>query len=404
MSLHRTRLLKFVNFFAIGGTERQFVTLAENLDPRRFDLHLACLRRWGPYLDRAERLGVPIAEYPVKSLYLPESFAHRVRFGRYLRRHRIEIVHTYSFYPNVFALAAARLAGVPVVFASIRDVGAYLTESQKRVQRLVCWMADSVIANAEAVRRWLLTDGYPPERVVVIANGIDIPQFSGRARGRLRQELGLSSETPIVGVVSHLRPLKGIEYFLTAAVSVAARFPDARFVLIGDHLQRQNGVVAREGSYRERLQSYTRELGLEGRVIFAGYRDDVPELLADITVSVLPSLSEGLSNTLLESMAAGVPVVATAVGGTPEAIEDGVHGLLVPPGDPEALARGIVRMLDDRRLLRRLGRAARERVAKRFSVDRMVSDTDALYERTLGAKKRASSRSNARDAVGELSA
>ncbi|HKN47018.1 MAG TPA: glycosyltransferase, partial [Candidatus Polarisedimenticolia bacterium] len=164
-----------------------------------------------------------------------------------------------------------------------------------------------------------------------------------------------------------------------AAAIVAARSPSVRFLIVGDRLILKDGAIVGDVERRESLENRARRLGLEGRVVFTGFRLDVPELLAEVAVSVLPSLSEGLPNAVLESMAACVPVVATRVGGVPEAVEDGASGILVPPGDGAALARAIGMLLEKPDLARRLGRAGRERAEGNFSLDRMVRRTQGLY-------------------------
>jgi glycosyltransferase involved in cell wall biosynthesis len=197
----------------------------------------------------------------------------------------------------------------------------------------------------------------------------------------LRRELGIDAHTPLVGVVSRLTRLKGLEHFLEAAAMVRSRVPDIRFVIVGETSPMDRG-------YLGQLQRYAERCGVAQDVIFTGLRRDVPAVLSSLTVSVMPSLNEALSNVVLESMAAGAPTVATRVGGTPEAIVDGVTGLLVPPADSAALADAIVRLLHDRQLAAYLGRAARERIADHFSVKRMVRATEDLYVRLLERKRR----------------
>jgi glycosyltransferase involved in cell wall biosynthesis len=374
----RIRLLKFVTLFAIGGTERQVVAMAKGLDHARFELHLACLRCTGELLKQMDTLEhSPLTEYSINNLFNRRALRERIRFASYLRRHRIEIVHTYSFYPNVFAIAAARLAGTPVVIASIRDMGAYLTPLRLRVQRLMCRLAHRVVVNAEAVREWLIADGYAADRITVIRNGLDLSRFAPRPPGsKFRHELGLPPKAPLVAVISRLSPTKGLEYFLDAAADVAATRADACFLIVGD-------AAESERPYRQALEAHAARLGLARRVVFTGLRLDVPEILSEVAVSVLPSLSEGLSNVLLESMAAQVPVVATRVGGNAEAVEDGVTGLLVPPRDAPALAGAIHRVLDDGQIAVSFGRAGRQRVAERFSMDAAVRETERLYQRLL---------------------
>jgi len=374
----KIRLLKFVTVFAVGGTERQVVMLAEGLDRSRFDVHLACFRRSGELLKQVTV--APVVEYQIQKLYNRRSIRERLRFARYARAHRIQIVHAYSFYANVFAIPAARLAGVPVVVASIRDTGAYVTPMQRRVQRAVCLLADRVVANADAVKDWLVDEGYDERRITVIRNGIDPTPFGKKtAPGKLHYELGLPPSAPLIAVLSRVSPIKGLEYFIDAAAVVATKVPDARFLIVGK-------ADTKDAGYQRRLEAQADRLGLGGRVVFTGLRMDVPELLDDISVSVLPSLSEGLSNVLLESMAAGVPVVATRVGGSPEVVEDGVTGLIVPPRDADGLARAILRLQEDRDLAVRVGRAGRARVVERFSIDEMVRQTEQLYASLLRAR------------------
>jgi glycosyltransferase involved in cell wall biosynthesis len=386
----RVRLLTFTTLFAIGGTERHVASLADGLDHSRFDLEFACHRRSGEFLAQIEARGLAVSEYSVTRLYGPHALAQQLRFARHLRRRRIQIMHSYNFYPNVFAIPAARMARTPVVLASIRDTGAHLTSRQRRVHRLWCRLADHVLVNAEAVREWLTAEGYDPSRISVIRNGLDLSRFTpGGDASSLRRELGLPDGVPLIAMLSRLSRLKGVEDFLDAAATVAARFKEARFLIIG-------GNINPDGSgYQRELEDRAARLGLQQRVLFTGFRLDVPRLLSAVTASVLPSLSEGLSNTILESMAAGAPVVATRVGGSAEALEDGVDGLLVPPRDPVALSRAITWVLEHPEAARELGRRARARVAEEFSLQRMIRETECLYARLLErpARRRTMARS-----------
>jgi glycosyltransferase involved in cell wall biosynthesis len=380
MQPSRIKLLKFISRLGIAGTERQFMNLGRSLDPGRFELHFACFQRWGQFLDEVAALRIPLAEYNIKSLYHPKILKEQMRFAGYLKRHRIHIVHAYGFYPNVFTIPAAWLAGAPVIVASIRDTGGYETPTKSLVQKFVCRLADHIVVNAEAIRQGLLAEGYDPEKVTVIRNGIDLSLFTTTTRGNgLREQLGLPQRAPLIAVLARLHPFKGIEHFLEAAAIVAGRFQDARFLIVGEGQIIVNGQVE-DSAYKRELERHALRLGLGGRVVFTGFRLDVPELLSEVAVSVLPCVSsEGLSNSLLESMAAGVPVVATRVGGNPEVVEEGVTGLLVPPRDPQALASGICRLLENPELGSRFGRAGRQRVTQHFSLERMVRETETLY-------------------------
>lgn len=397
------RLLKFLTVFGFGGTERQVVNLTRMLDRSRFEPRFACMKKWGQFLDDIEQQRIPISEYRIRSLYKPGTIRQQLRLAADMRRHRIQIAHSYNFYANVFAVPAARFAGVPVVIASIRDTGMGVTPAKMRVHKLACRLADCVLVNAEAIRHWLIEQGYRPEKIAVIRNGIDLSRFAQPRDGAgLRRELGIPEAAPLVMMLARLDPQKGIETFLDAAAAVSRRHHDARFLVVGDVFTaaRRDGVLQRDDTYRQRLTQHAARLGLGERVLFTGYRSDVPELLSQAVVSVLPSHSgEGLPNALMESMAAGVPIVATRVGGSPEVVgEGGEAGLLVSPRDPGALAQAIGAVLDDRELARRLGQAARRRVTEHFSLGRMVRETEDLYM-TLLEKARRGKRGGHRETV-----
>jgi glycosyltransferase involved in cell wall biosynthesis len=382
----RIRLLKIVPTLRYGGTERQFMTLSASLDPARFRVELACLRPGGGFAADAVRHGLPVDIFNIGPFHSARTLALQTRLARDVVRRRIDVVHAYNFYGNVFAVPPARLAGAPVVIASIRDCGPYLSAMQRRVQRLVCRAATCIVVNAGAVRDWLVADGYEPDRIVVIPNGVDLEPFLAPVDpAGVRQALGLEADAPLVTVVSRVTRLKGLENFIGAAATLAERHPRARFLVAGE-------PGPGDHAYLESLQRLANLLGVGDRVIFAGLRRDVPALLAASTVAVMPSLNEALSNALLESMAAGAPTVATRVGGTPEAIVDGRNGVLVPPGDVAALASAIGRLLDAPDMAAALGRAARRTVEQRYSLQTMVGATEQLYIdllRQRGARKQA---------------
>jgi L-malate glycosyltransferase len=367
-------VLEFLTSFNIGGTERQVLDFVRGVDADRFAVHVGCFRSGGELRGEIDPLRTPVTEYGIASLPSLRTLWQQGRLTRYVRRHRLRIVHSYGYYANVFAVPAGRLAGAAVV-ASVRETGEHLTPRQRKVQKWICGRADHVLVNAEAVRRVLLDQGCDAARVSVIRNGVDLSRF--RARGpssALRGSLGLPASAPLVTMVARLHPLKGIECFLEAAALLARRFTDARFLVVGD---------AVPVTYRHRLQAAAAERGLGDRVVFAGFRGDVPQLLAETCVFALPSLSEGLSNAVLEAMAAAVPVVATSVGGTPEVVEDGVTGLLVALRDASALAHAVGSLLADPIRARAMGEAGRRRIEDHFSLAAMVGETERLYARLL---------------------
>ncbi|MGE5624351.1 MAG: glycosyltransferase [Bacillota bacterium] len=384
----RIRLLKFLTLFGIGGTEKQVVNLTRRIDRSRFDLSYGCLSRWGELIAEVEQgQGVAVAEYPLRSFYEFNAFRQQRLFMKALRRDRIQIMHSYNFYGNVFSIPAAKLAGVPCVIASIRDLGIYLRPAQLRAQRWICKLADRIVVNAAAIRDWLVADGYAEDKITVIRNGVDVARYGARNNGvALRRELGLPMHAPLVVMLSRLNPKKGSESFLEAAARIHAQCPEACFLAVGEAYTRGDGDFKVDPIYRRKLEERVSALGLGECFFFTGMREDIPEILSAAAVSVLPSFSEGVSNTLLESMAAGVPVVATRVGGTPEVIEARRHGLLAPPGDIDAIAGAVCMLLKNPSLAAQLGAQARERVVREFSFEVVVGRTQDLYFELLDAK------------------
>ncbi len=375
---------KFVTEFGVGGTEMQVLGLAEHFDPMRFSLAFGCLRRQGATEREYGDRGWSISEYPIKRFASAGAVRQMMRLTHELRSRKPLIMHSYNFYANVFSVPAARLAGVPCVIASIRDMGVYLTPMQLRVQRWVCSLADRVVVNADAVRDWLVEDGYAAGKILVIRNGARIPVFDKEVvRPGVRAELGIPAAAKVVMMVSRLNPQKGIEHLLESAPTILARVPDAWFVIVGDVVMESK---AREHAYGHLLASRATELGVAERVIFTGLRRDIPSLLAAADVSVLPSLSEGLPNSVIEAMAIGLPVVATKVGGIPELIRHGRSGLLVSPGDTMALAKSVIAVLSNPFLSNRLGESARLHIQDGFSFEKMFQETVELYHTVLAGK------------------
>lgn len=375
------RLLNVVPTLLCGGTENHFMTLARSLDSARFDLRFACLRKWGPFVDELSERRIPLIEYPVATFRSVKAVVQQARLARYVRQNAVDIVHTYSFYGNVFAIPPGRVSA-PVVIASIRDRGPYLTAMQRRVQRHVCRLADCILVNADAVKQWLLADGYDASKIVVIPNGVDLRRFGRIDRAAVRKSLGVPESARLVGVVSRLSRLKGIEDFLMAASMVAGIMDDVRFVIVGEP------SPINDTAYLDELSELARTLHVADKVVFTGLRSDVPEIMSTLDISVMPSLNEALSNVLLESMAAGTAVVATNVGGTSEALKDGVNGVLVPPSRPDLIAAAIERLLNAPSQAQQLGITARKTIEDRFSLDRMVQSTESLYDRLLSSKRR----------------
>jgi L-malate glycosyltransferase len=358
-----------LNSFNAGGTEHQMTELICRLDRRLFDVHVACLSSRGVLRTRLEAASINPTEFPLRSLKSFDTVRQLRRFVRWCQDRRVRVVHACDFYSNVFALPAATIARVPIRVGSRRDVTIPdRSPGQMLLQRLSYQLAHRVIANSAAAAERLIEEGVHPAKVVTISNGLDVERFAARKHRA-------SPRGPrVVTTVANLRPGKGHDVLLRAAARLVRRVPGIRFRIIGD------------GPRRRDLQRQAVALRISSHVDFLGYRSDVPELLRSSDVFALPSLMEASPNALLEAMAAGVPIVATHVGGIPEAIEHERSGILVPPGDDRALAAGIARLMKRPQTAARLADAARQSAASRFSFDRMVREFQQLYFDELAAR------------------
>ena len=385
----RIKILRIIARLNVGGPAIHVVNLNAGLDPARFESLLVCGREHpaeGSMADYALSCGV----HPIVIPEIVNEFSLKLRDGkalaklwRLMRRERPHIVHTHTARAGLLGRVAARLAGVPVVVHTFHGhvlrgyYSAPKTELLRRMEQALAWGTDRIVTVSERVKDELVNYGVaPPERITVIPLGFDLHPFLSceDQRGLFRRELGLRDGTRLVGIVGRLFPIKNHRLFLDAAARVAAREPDCRFVIVGD------------GILRPELEQVSSDLGLAGRVIFTGWRKDLPRIYADLDVLVVSSDNEGTPVSAIEAMAARCPVVATRVGGIPDLIIDGETGFLVPPKNAEQLAAAVIHLLREPDVAHRVGQAARAVARERFSVERLIDDTEDLYEELLTEK------------------
>jgi glycosyltransferase involved in cell wall biosynthesis len=372
----RIRVLYVIGSLNVGGSERHILHLVNGLDRARFEPMICCLYQTGPLYPVAQAHGVPCCCLHMRrrgnSLLTVWHLARgAARLVRLMRQEQVTIVDAYLFLSYTLAIPCAWLAGVPVRIAQPRNLRTVKPPlvGRRLLERLVNRLVTRVVANAQAVAQDTMEDeGVPVHRMAVIYNGVAIPEESP---GEGVRPPGWPAAKRIILCVANLRHGKGHHDLLAAATQVLPRFPDVALVLVG------------EGALRAALEARVAHAGLRDRVHFLGQREDVPALLAAAKLFVLPSHEEGFPNALLEAMAHGLPVVATRVGGVPEAVVHGETGLLVPPQDPAALAEALGALLRDPDLAQKMGRAGRERAASQFTLDRMVRETEALYAELL---------------------
>jgi len=351
-----------------GGAETVVLNLASRLDSSRFR-SVVLLPREGWLSERLRESGIPAFFVDSKAWY---DFRLPVGMARLIRQENIDLIHSHLPGQNFYSCAVGHLTGRKTI-ATYHGAIELTQSGRLRGAIQFGWVrrsADAVVVVCDHVAQMLRDAGFPAEKIVRIYNGISVDKFQVSANGRLRRELGLRNGAKLVGTVANLRGSKGYEFLIQAAGKVAARMPEVLFVAVGD----VNPVIAKP------LLGLIERLGLRDRFIFLGFRSDVPEILSELDVFVLSSVSEGFPLVTLEAMAAGKPVIATRSGGPQEIVEDGRTGLLIPPADPDALAEKICELFANPERAAALARAAQAKVESEFTLERMIRDYELLYE------------------------
>lgn len=361
---HEPKLFLMVNSLEMGGTETQFVRVANQLSQSQYRVSLGCIMKAGPLLSQLKE---------IKEFRLGGSFYNRQALWtacsliRDLRRTNSQIVHSFDFYTNVLLAPCAYISRRPIIIGSHRQLGDLLTPSQFRVQMMAFRFCNNVVCNSQAAAKVLADHGLPTTKITVIPNSVPadylreaaplFPRDSSRVR---------------VGMIARMNSWeKGHKMFLQAAQIVAAKYTEVEFVLAGD------------GSLRDDVAEMIAKLGLTNRTRFLGNCEDVPSVLAALDITVNASGSESQSNSILESMAAGVPVCAFKVGGNPEIIRDGENGLLASDYNAASLALAIEKFIADGTFRQVCGRRARQFILENFSADQTLKRYTDLYERLL---------------------
>lgn len=376
------RLLVVNHAVEIGGAERVLLRFLERMDRALFEPALACPHA-GPLTEEAEKLGIAVhlgypsarlLEVKRKSLgasrlsmlaYPYDMAVTVVRLASLVRRNGYDLVLTNSAKADIYGSLAARLAGRPVVWRlhDIVDRAAFSRLNILLFRIFASFLASRVLAVSRAVRDALMARGVRADKVVAVYNGIDIEGLRGEAdRETARAEWGLAAEVPLAGMVGRLVDWKGPDRFIAAAALAGSELPQARFMLVGD-------AIFGEKDYVQELKAMASRLDLDERMIFTGFREDALEVMAGLDVLVHASLlPDPLPTVLIEAMALGLPVVAADGGGVREIVEDGVTGLVVPPGDVRAMSDAVVKILSDRAGARDMGEAGRERASSLFDI------------------------------------
>jgi len=376
------KIVRIIARLNIGGPAIHTVLLTAGLDGARFE-SLLVTGVVGPdegdMCDLALAKGVTPQVIPElgRELHLVRDLVTLFKLYRLLRRERPHVVHTHTAKAGAVGRVAARLAGVPVVLHTFHGhvfrgyFGPRKTQFFINLEKFLARLSDCVVTVSKGLRHDLAAYGIAPlTKIAVVPLGFDLEPFltvTQEAGARWRREAGLPEDAPLVGIVARLTGVKNHRLFLEMARRVADAAPETWFAVVGD------------GELRAELEAYAAELGLAGRVRFTGWVRDMPPVYAALDVVVITSLNEGTPVTLIEGMAAGRPVVSTAVGGVPDIVADGESGLLAPSGDADGLARAVTALLRAPARRQAMGQVGRESVRERFSAARLVGDVERLY-------------------------
>lgn len=366
----RRKILLLVRLLGQGGSERQATVTAMALRKAGYQTHVGCVDPSGIRGDELRAAGIPVVSFPIETLASPYTVWQGMRLAAYIRRHRIDLVHTFDVPMNIFGVPFAWAARPKVLLSSQRAHRELTPGLYQRLLRVTDRLADGTVVNCEAMRTHLIIDeGVRPERIRLCYNGIDTIRFYPGSGGR-PPEFGASSL--VIGVVCGLRKEKGLSTLVDAFSQVRETAPGLRLAIIG------GGVCLEE------LQKQAAALGVADKTVFLPETHDVARLLRGIDIFVLPSLSEALSNSLMEAMASGCCPIASRVGGNPELIADGGNGLLFEKGDADGLAVALRQVILETAFRKRLAANSVRRIEQEFSLEASARQMAAIYEEFLG--------------------
>lgn len=372
-------VLYIIDSMFYAGAQTHIAGMIRGHDKNRFRPYLICLQEKGPLGKELEAEGYPVAAYGLKRVYALQAAWSYTRFIPFLRRERIDIVHAYLFSAQIYGIPPSRLAGVPLVIAGRRESGKYWTALRYILARKFANSFSHIqIANAQAVKEFVVREErVRPDKVKIVANGIDASRFSPIEGSTNR----VGQPTLTIGYVGSLTRVKQVEVLLRAAKRILPACPRLRVRIVGGGPAPTQRL--REGRTDAWLRTIASQLGLGDHVDFTGARTEVLEELREMDIFVMPSILEGMSNAILEAMATGLPVIATDSGGNRELVDEGGTGYLFPVGDDQRLGELILDLLGSEEKRRAMGRAARQRVMERFTVQRMVAEMERVYTEEL---------------------
>lgn len=382
--LKQKKIVYLIGTLNIGGSQHQIIETAAGLNRELFNPKLYCLFGGGPLKSSINKYGIDVTIFDtnhhrkqITNHFLFKRSRQFLSLYRYLKRQQPDILHCYMYKPCIYGGFAAKLMENSLLITSRRCLGHFKDAKPyyQSLENLVNRFTDGVLVNAEAVKQDVLQrEKISPHKIHVVYNGVDTNRYKPlndetAAFSRLKKrESGIPETAPVIGMIANLFPYKGYREFISAASEVHQRHPEVKFLCVG-----------KDCGIQHQIEQLIRERGLQEHVIFTGEVRNIPDLLHLIDIQVSASHEEGFSNAILEGMASGKPIVATSVGGTPEAVVHNTTGILVPPKDPTALAQAIILLLENPELAKSLGNNGRTRIEEHFSMETMINKLETWY-------------------------
>lgn len=376
MPVNKIKVLYVHTLPLLTGSGLAVYLMMDGLDKSRYDVELACGSR-GPLIETALEKGIQFNRIPhlVQPINIFKDLVALLELILLIKRKKYNIVHTHNSKAGILGRLAAKINRVPVIVHTIHGFAFHDFECKWRkklfifLEKFTAKFTDKLFVISKPLMEWGLAEGIGnAEKYIINYDGIEIEKFQNYVDVEAKKkEFGLSPDERVVGTVAKLWEGKGHKYLLEAASEIIKFYKDVKFMFVG------------EGYLDKELKDYAKKLNIADSIIFTGFKTDIPEITAIFDIACLPSLFEGMGRVLLEAQASGKPVVATRVGGIAEIVKDGQSGILVPPADSHALAEAIIKLLKERELLEKMGRAARERVGNEFSSKEMVRKVYMIY-------------------------
>ncbi|MCK9364724.1 MAG: glycosyltransferase [Syntrophales bacterium] len=354
----------------VGGLERVLAAIVLSLDKAKYDVQVWCLARGGQIAAELSAQGVPVRILSMQSYYNPIAI---LRLACLMKREKFDLVHTHGYFASTFGRLAAILASIPVIITHVHSTYYDYSKRNIWIERFLSRWTDRIICISRAVEEFVtLTEGIHQDKTALIYNGVALPGHPACGREKMRNSFNIYAEAVVIIIVASLTENKGHGLLMAALAPLTQRFPALRLIIVGD------------GPLREPLSKESRRLGIEKAVIFTGIRTDISALLNMADIFVLPSqLREGLGVALIEAMAAGLPVIGTAIGGIPELIQENENGLLVPPGSVEALTTSLEKLISDPAARKMMGQKGTQMYQERFTMSMMTRQIETLYDQLL---------------------